>query len=210
MSEDFIASYNKGTLVIKRLFDIFVSIAGLLSLLPFFLVFSLWIKVDSKGPVFFRQTRVGKNGKLFRIFKFRTMVVDAERKGLQITTNSDSRVTKAGTFLRKTKIDELPQLINVFIGDMSFVGPRPEVPKYIDCYPESIKKIVLSVRPGITDRASIEFKDENDMLDSSSEPERTYINDILPIKQKYYVEYVSHISFWGDIKIILDTIGEIM
>ena len=152
---DEIFKKKKFQLFLKRIFDCFVSFIGLIILLPIFLAIAIIIKLDSTGPVFYKQIRVGKNGNTFKIFKFRTMIQDAEKVGLQITVDKDSRITKSGEFLRKTKIDELPQLINVLIGDMSFVGPRPEVPKYVamyDCY----QKNILRLRPGITDIASIE------------------------------------------------------
>lgn len=197
-------------MTIKRSMDLFFSFLGLVFLSPIFLVIAIWIKLDSKGPVFYRQTRVGKNMKPFKIFKFRTMVLDAESRGLQITTSDDGRITKAGIFLRKTKLDELPQLFNVFWGQMSLVGPRPEVPKYVEYYPEEIQKIVFSVPPGITDRASLEFKDENELLRLSKDPEKTYINEILPVKLKYYVDYVENRTMFSDVKIIVDTIREII
>lgn len=190
----------------KRVFDFIASGFGLLLLLPIFIIFALWIKLDSRGPVFFRQERVGRGGKLFLIHKFRTMVVDAERLGLQITVGSDARVTDVGRLLRKHKLDELPQLIDVFLGHMSLVGPRPEVPRYVACYPENMRNLVLSVRPGITDLASIEFKDENEILGSAIDPHVAYVNKILPIKQRYYVEYVNTRTFWGDIILIFKTI----
>ena len=178
---------------------------GLLLLSPVFLIITVLIKLESNGPVFFRQERVGLNGHLFRIHKFRTMLADAERKGLQITVGPDQRITRVGAVLRKYKLDELAQLIDVFVGDMSLVGPRPEVPKYIACYPEAVRAEVLSVRPGITDLASIQFKDENDILGRSSNPERAYMEEVLPIKQNYYVEYVRGRSFLGDLRIIIAT-----
>lgn len=190
----------------KRVFDFIASGFGLLLLLPIFTMFALWIKLDSRGPVFFRQERVGRGGKLFWIHKFRTMVIDAERLGLQITVGSDARVTDVGRLLRKHKLDELPQLIDVFLGHMSLVGPRPEVPRYVACYPENVRNLVLSVRPGITDLASIEFKDENEILGSAIDPHVAYVNKILPIKQRYYVEYVNTRTFWGDIILIFKTI----
>lgn len=191
--------------MLKRFFDLSTSAIAIALIWPILLLISIWIKLDSSGPVFFRQERVGRHGKTFRIFKFRTMTVDAEKKGLQLTVGGDNRVTRAGKFLRKTKLDELPQLFDVLIGNMSIVGPRPEVPKYIDQYPASIRKQVLSVRPGITDRASIEFRNENEILSNSADPEKSYINEILPIKQKYYIEYVNKNSFLGDLKIIWKT-----
>lgn len=191
--------------MLKRFFDLSTSAIAIALIWPILLLISIWIKLDSSGPVFFRQERVGRHGITFRIFKFRTMTVDAEKKGLQLTVGGDNRVTRAGKFLRKTKLDELPQLFDVLIGNMSIVGPRPEVPKYIDQYPASIRKQVLSVRPGITDRASIEFRNENEILSNSADPEKSYINEILPIKQKYYIEYVNKNSFLGDLKIIWET-----
>lgn len=169
--------------MLKRFFDLSTSAIAIALIWPILLLISIWIKLDSSGPVFFRQERVGRHGRTFRIFKFRTMTVDAEKKGLQLTVGGDNRVTRAGKFLRKTKLDELPQLFDVLIGNMSIVGPRPEVPKYIAQYPASIRKQVLSVRPGITDRASIEFRNENEILSNSADPEKSYINEILPIKQ---------------------------
>lgn len=193
-------------LIIKRFFDFFLSCIGLLLLAPVFLLIALAIKLDSPGPVFFRQTRVGKYGKLFSIHKFRSMTVDAPSKGLQITVGADVRITRVGCFLRKYKLDELAQLIDVFKGTMSLVGPRPEVPFYVDFYPDEIRKIVLSVKPGITDLASIEYKNENEILSKSDDPQRTYVNDVLPIKLQYYVDYVQNRSLFGDLKIIFATL----
>lgn len=193
-------------LKLKRIFDLFCSGLGLLFLFPIFLIVAVLIKLESNGPVFFRQTRVGLNGRVFQIHKFRTMSADAELKGLQITVGPDQRITHIGALLRKYKLDELAQLIDVLVGDMSLVGPRPEVPKYIACYPEAVRAEVLSVRPGITDWASIHFKDENDIIGRSSDPERTYMEEILPIKQRYYVEYVRGRSFLGDLRIIIATV----
>ena len=144
----------------KRLLDWIASTLGLLVLFPLFLILAVWIKLDSPGPVFFRQERVGRAGEIFYIHKFRTMVANAKHLGLQITVGADVRVTRVGQWLRKYKIDELPQLLDVWLGHMSLVGPRPEVPRYVACYPEDVRIVVLSVRPGITDKASIEFKDE--------------------------------------------------
>jgi lipopolysaccharide/colanic/teichoic acid biosynthesis glycosyltransferase len=194
----------------KRVFDFLVSGFGLLVLSPVLFSLALWIKLDSKGPVFFRQERVGLGGKLFRIHKFRTMVVDAEQLGLQITVGADSRVTKVGQLLRKYKLDELPQLLDVIIGHMSLVGPRPEVPHYVACYPENVRNLVLSVRPGITDNASIEFKDENKILGQSINPNETYIKEILPIKIQYYLDYVNSRTFFGDFLIIMRTINALV
>lgn len=190
----------------KRLFDWLGSTCGLLVLAPVLVVLALWIKLDSPGPVFFRQERVGRGGQLFRIHKFRTMVTDAERRGLQITVGADARVTRVGQWLRKYKLDELPQLLDVWLGYMSLVGPRPEVPRYVACYPDDVRDMVLSVRPGITDRASIEFKDENEILGRAVDPNVAYVEEILPIKLRYYQEYVANRSFWSDVRIILRTL----
>ena len=190
----------------KRLFDFIASFYGLILLSPIFVLAALWIKIDSRGPIFFRQERVGFQGSLFRIHKFRTMVLDAEKKGKQITVGADSRITTVGSFLRKYKLDELPQLIDVLVGDMSLVGPRPEVPKYIDCYSDDEKHDVLSVKPGITDNASIEFRDESELLASSKDPEAAYINEVLPKKIALYRKYVKERSFFGDVSIIFKTI----
>jgi lipopolysaccharide/colanic/teichoic acid biosynthesis glycosyltransferase len=190
----------------KRIFDWLASGLGLLVLSPVLLALALWIKLDSSGPVFFRQERVGQRGRVFRIHKFRTMVTDAERRGLQITVGADARVTRVGQWLRKYKLDELPQLLDVWLGHMSLVGPRPEVPRYVACYPADVRELVLSVRPGITDRASIEFKDENEILGRAVDPHLAYVNEVLPIKLRYYLAYVQSRSFWGDIGIIFATL----
>lgn len=194
----------------KRLFDWLASTCGLLALAPVLVVLAVWIKLDSAGPVFFRQERVGLGGKLFRIHKFRTMVTDAERRGLQITVGADARVTRVGQWLRKYKLDELPQLLDVWLGHMSLVGPRPEVPGYVACYPADVRDVVLSVRPGITDRASIEFKDENEILGRAADPHLAYVNEVLPIKLRYYVDYVAQRSFWSDVGIIVATIRSLV
>jgi lipopolysaccharide/colanic/teichoic acid biosynthesis glycosyltransferase len=190
----------------KRIFDWVASGLGLLMLSPVLLALALWIKLDSPGPVFFRQERVGLCGRVFRIHKFRTMVTNAERLGLQITVGADARVTRVGQWLRKYKLDELPQLLDVWLGHMSLVGPRPEVPRYVACYPADVRELVLSVRPGITDRASIEYKDENEILGRAADPHWAYVNEVLPVKLGYYIDYVANRSFWSDIGIILMTI----
>jgi lipopolysaccharide/colanic/teichoic acid biosynthesis glycosyltransferase len=190
----------------KQFFDFITSFCGLILLSPIFVLTALWIKIDSKGPIFFRQERVGFQGVPFRIHKFRTMVSGAEKIGKQISIVGDSRITTSGGFLRKYKLDELPQLIDVVVGEMSLVGPRPEVLKYIDYYSDDEKQDVLSVKPGITDNASIEFRDENDLLASSKDPESTYINEVLPKKIALYRKYVKERSFFGDIAIIFKTI----
>lgn len=189
----------------KRLFDITASGLGLVILSPLLLAVALWIKLDSPGPVFFRQVRVGRHNRDFRIFKFRTMRVGSD-SGSQITVGGrDPRVTTCGYFLRKTKIDELPQLINVFIGDMSLVGPRPEVRHYVDYWtPEQMR--VLDVRPGITDPASIRYCNESELLANADDPENFYINVIMQDKIKLYLDYVERNSFWYDIRIIFRTL----
>lgn len=196
-------------LIIKRIFDVIVAVIGLIMLLLFFIVVAFIIKIDSRGPVFYKQLRIGKDKRGFMIFKFRTMIVDAEKNGMQITVGGDSRITKSGHILRKFKIDELPQLINVLLGDMSFVGPRPEVPKYVAMYNEDQMNI-LKVRPGITELASIEYRDENILLAQSSNPEDTYINEIMPRKILLNIEYLRNISFFYDVKLILKTIYKII
>ncbi|MGI2059784.1 sugar transferase [Shewanella baltica] len=193
----------------KRLFDVVCASLGIFVLIPLFLIIAVWIKLDSNGPVFFRQVRVGLNGVPFRIHKFRTMGLNSESVG-RLTVGNDPRVTRSGQFLRKSKIDELPQLIDVVVGNMSLVGPRPEVQEFIDCYPDVIRSEVLSVRPGITDLASIEMVDENEILANYSDSKKAYIEHILPIKQQYYVEYVRNISLLGDVVIILKTIFKIV
>jgi lipopolysaccharide/colanic/teichoic acid biosynthesis glycosyltransferase len=202
-------SRQPGSALAKRLFDLVAAGAGLLVLAPLLLLLALWIKLDSRGPVFFRQERVGRAGVLFRIHKFRTMRVDAERHG-QLTVGKDSRVTGAGAFLRKSKLDELPQLIDVLVGSMSLVGPRPEVPKYVAHYPAEVKDLVLSVRPGITDWASIKMIDENEILGAAADPERAYIEEVLPQKLAYYVAYAQGHTLLDDIKIIFATLAKII
>ena len=193
----------------KRLFDICASAFGILILTVPFIIVSIAIKIESKGPVIFKQERVGLNGKHFKIWKFRSMVVNAESKGLQITSKEDCRVTKVGKIIRKLKIDELAQLFNVLFGQMSFVGPRPEVPKYVEMYTEEQRK-VLSVKPGITDLASIEYCDENNLLDSSEDPEKTYIEEIMPKKLALNIEYIEKAGFFYDIGLIFKTFARIL
>lgn len=193
---------------LKRTFDILFSSIGLLMLLPVFVVMAVWIKADSEGPVFYRQVRVGMHGKLFRIFKFRSMRLGSD-KASQITIGErDSRITRSGIIIRKYKLDELPQLINVFIGDMSFVGPRPEVPKYVDLYTEA-QRHVLDVRPGITDMASIKYINENELLGKANNPEDYYIHTIMPDKLSINLEYVKNNSFMDDVTIIFKTLSKI-
>lgn len=195
--------------MLKRAFDIVASGLGLLVLSPLFLVVAIWIKLDSPGPVFFRQVRVGRYNKDFRIFKFRTMRTGSD-KGSQLTIGGrDPRVTRAGYWLRKFKIDELPQLINVFVGDMSLVGPRPEVRRYVDLYtPEQMH--VLDVRPGITDAASIKFRNESEFLKQVDDPEKHYVEVLMPMKLDLYLQYVNYHSFKGDIRLILETLWTVI
>ena len=195
--------------MIKKAFDLSASFVGLILLSPLFLFVAIWIKLGSKGSVFFRQERVGLNGESFKIHKFRTMKVLAESEG-RLTVGLDSRITPSGHFLRKYKIDELPQLIDVFFGKMSLVGPRPEVQEFIDLYPEDIKSRVLSVKPGITDMASIEMSNENDILGKYDDARQAYIDIILPIKQKHYLAYVDKHNMWLDLKIILLTLKKVI
>jgi len=196
---------RKLQLVLKRAMDIVISGGALLVIWPVLLLIALAIKIDDPGPVFYRQVRVGKDGKEFRIFKFRTMVVDADKKGLAITVGRDNRITRMGRLLRKTKLDELAQLINVFIGEMSFVGPRPEVPKYVNMYTPYQRQVLL-VRPGITDYASIAYRNENDLLEGAEDPEKMYIDVIMPDKIELNMKYLREISPLADIRLILSTI----
>ena len=192
-----------------RFFDFILSLVGLVVLAPIFIVLAIWIKIDSKGPVFYKQVRVGQNDIDFGLFKFRSMVVDADKKGLITVGGRDPRITRSGYFIRKYKLDELPQLINVLVGDMSLVGPRPEVRKYVDLYTYEQQK-VLSVKPGITDYASIEYMDENEILGKSSDPEKTYIEEIMPEKIKYNMKYIQNKNVSEYFKIIFLTLLKIV
>lgn len=194
---------------IKRCFDIFASGVGLIVLSPLFLVLAVWIKCDSPGPVFYRQVRVGRGNKDFRIFKFRSMRLGSDNGSLVTIGGRDPRITKSGLLIRKFKFDELPQLINVFVGDMSLVGPRPEVRHYINYWTEE-QMHVLDVRPGITDPASIKFINENELLEKVSDPEDYYINVIMQEKINLYLEYVERAGFWYDIMLIFKTISVIL
>lgn len=200
---------KKPTLFIKRVFDIIMSIIGLIILGIPMLIIAIIIKITSKGPIFYKQTRVKKNNEDFKILKFRTMIIDADKKGMQITVGRDPRITKIGHILRKTKVDELPQLINVLKGDMSFVGPRPEVRKYVNMY-DGYQKNVLKIKPGITDLASIEYRDESSILGESENPEKTYIEEIMPIKLSLNLKYMNSFSFFYDIKLIFKTLIKIV
>ena len=188
----------------KRLFDIVASGCGLIVLSPLFLILAVWIKLDSPGPVFYRQVRVGRGNKDFRMFKFRSMRVGSGKGSLVTIGGHDPRITRSGYFIRKFKLDEFPQLINVFVGDMSLVGPRPEVRHYVDYWtPEQMH--VLDVRPGITDHASIKFRNENELMEVASDPEKYYIEVIMQEKIKLYLEYVQNHSLLGDIGLIFKT-----
>ncbi len=195
--------------MLKRVFDIFFSFLGILVLSPLFFIVALLIIVENGFPIFYTQKRVGKKGVEFSLLKFRTMIKDADKNGLLTVGGRDARITKVGYYLRKTKVDEFPQLINVLLGDMSLVGPRPEVKKYTDLYTEKQKR-VLSVKPGITDYASIEFVDENDLLGKSENPEETYIKEIMPKKLELNLKYVQQSSIITDIAIIFRTIAKII
>lgn len=193
----------------KRIFDLAASAAGLLLLCPLFLALAVWIKCDSPGPVFYRQTRVGRHNRDFRLFKFRSMRVGSDRKGLITVGGHDPRVTRSGYFIRKYKLDELPQLINVFRGEMSLVGPRPEVRRYVDLYtPEQMH--VLDVRPGITDPASIRYRNENELLAQAADPETYYREVVMQDKLRINLRYVRTRTFFGDLRLIFATFWEIV
>ena len=192
--------------MLKRTFDFLASFFGLLLLSPLILCIAVWVKCDSKGPIFYRQVRVGKDGREFKLFKFRSMRVGADRAGLLTLGDRDPRVTRSGFWLRKTKLDELPQLFNVLVGDMSLVGPRPEVSKYVALYtPE--QREVLSVRPGITDTASLEMRNEAELMAQQADPEGYYVNVQIPLKIKLAKEYIAQQSLLSDLKLIVRTIG---
>lgn len=200
---------RKPQLIAKRAMDIVLSACALAILWPLLLLIALAIWIDDPGPVFYRQVRVGRNGKTFRIFKFRSMVMDADKKGLAITVGRDSRITRVGAVLRKTKLDELAQLLNVLFGQMSFVGPRPEVPKYVELYTPYQRQVLL-VRPGITDYASIAYRNENDLLAGAPNPETMYIEQIMPDKIELNMKYLREISPLADIKLILKTVAAVV
>jgi len=194
--------------VAKRLFDLLVSGVALVLLLPLLIIIAIVILIDAGCPVLYRQTRVGRNGTTFHILKFRTMVPGADARGT-LTVSGDSRITRVGAYLRRYKLDELPQFLNVVLGDMSLVGPRPEVPEFVEHYSSVDKAIILSVRPGITDNASVEFKDENALLDAAVDPNTRYVEEILPIKLSLYRSYVANQTFGEDISILLKTVRTI-
>lgn len=192
----------------KRLCDIVLSAFGLIIFCPLFLVLSIWVALDSTGGVFYRQTRVGRGGRDFKLLKFRSMRIGADKKGLITIGDKDARITKSGYYIRKYKFDELPQLINVLKGDMSFVGPRPEVRKYVDLYTAE-QLCVLNVRPGITDPASIQYSNENELLEKAENPEQYYINTVMPDKLRINLEYLEKRTLWSDFKVIIKTISKV-
>lgn len=200
---------KRGSLLAKRIFDIVVSALMLIVLFPVFLILALIIKIDSKGPVFYRQVRVTSYGKLFKIFKFRTMVQNADKIGTQVTVNNDSRVTKIGSFLRKYRLDELSQLIDVFRGTMTFVGVRPEVPKYVEHYTDEMLATLL-LPAGITNKTSIYYKNESELLDKSSDVDKTYIEQVLPEKMKYNLKGLREFNFFSDIRIMFMTVAAML
>lgn len=202
-------SLIKKSFLLKRIFDIIFALLGVVALFPFFLIISLLIMLDSRGSIFYRQVRVGKNNVDFLLLKFRTMQSGAEKKGLLTVGNKDNRITRMGYYLRKYKLDELPQLFNVLLGNMSLVGPRPEVRKYVNLY-NTVQRQVLSIKPGITDYASIEYSNENEILAKASDPEQVYINEIMPHKLSLNLKYMHEKSFATDIKIIFKTFAKIV
>ncbi len=194
----------------KRAFDLLVGGAGLLLAAPLMLALALWVKADSPGPALFRQQRVRQGGRMFNILKFRTMRAGSDGQGPAVTAAGDARITRAGAWLRHTKLDELPQLLNVLRGEMSLVGPRPEVPRYMALYEPAVRERILSVRPGITDLAALEFRDEERLLAAAPDVERAYVEQILPVKQRYYLDYVARHSVGGDVRILLNTLAALL
>lgn len=199
-----ILSNKRASLVCKRVFDIVVSAIMLVVLSPLFLILSIAIKIDSRGPVFFRQVRITQYGREFRIHKFRTMVSGADKMGTQVTVGADPRITKVGAMLRGCRLDEIPQLIDILSGDMSFVGTRPEVPKYVESYTDEMMATLL-LPAGVTSEASIRYKDEAELLDSADDVDKTYVEQVLPDKMQYNLRGIQHYSFWGDIRIMFMT-----
>ena len=197
------------SLIMKRIFDIVMSLLLLMILSPVFLVVSIWIKLDSKGPVFFRQVRVTTYGKQFRIFKFRTMCENAEKKGSLVTVGNDSRITKVGEKIRHCRLDEIPQLLNVLAGDMTFVGTRPEVVKYVNAYSDEMYATLL-LPAGITSVASIQYKDEDEILSKANNPDDAYIHEVLPDKMKYNLASIENFSFLNEIKIMANTLKAVI
>lgn len=208
-----ILKQKKIMLLLKRFLDFIGSLILLILLSPILIILAILIKIDSKGPVFYRQERVTTNGKIFKIFKFRTMIQDADKRGALITGKQDSRITRIGNKIRKCRLDELPQLINILKGEMSFVGTRPEVKKYVDMYTDEMKATLL-MPAGVTSMASIKFKDENEIISKQTKSGKTideaYVNDILPEKMKWNLEYIKKFSILEDIKICIETIGKVV
>jgi len=204
-----ILNKRKFSLALKRVFDVVVSLIILTLLSPFFLLLAIAIKLDSKGPVFYRQTRVGRYNTDFKIFKFRTMVLDADKIGPPLTVGDDPRITRMGRIIRKLRLDEFSQLLNVLNGSMSLVGPRPEVRKYVEAYTPEYMATLL-IRPGITATSSIAFKDEDRLLNAAENPEQVYIEQILPLKMAYNLEYMKNITLFNDIKIMFQTVGAVL
>ncbi len=204
-----ILAEHLGSLVAKRCFDIVFSILLLVVLSPVFLVISIWIRCDSQGPVFYRQERITQYGKVFRIFKFRTMVTDADRIGTLVTVGNDSRITRVGAKIRKVRLDEIPQLLNILTGDMTFVGTRPEVKKYVDAYSDSMYATLL-LPAGVTSVASIAYKDEDILLEKSDNPDQTYIQDILPEKMKYNLKALEEFSFLAELETMVNTVRAVL
>lgn len=204
-----ILAKRKFSLAIKRGFDLVVSLILLIILSPIILILAILIKLDSKGPVFYRQERITTNGKMFKIFKFRTMVQNADKIGTLVTVGNDSRITRIGKIIRKVRLDELPQLINVLKGEMTFVGTRPEVKKYVDKYTDEMKATLL-MPAGITSVASIKYKDEDEILEKAvkngKDTDEAYVEEVLPEKMKFNLEYINKFSFWYDIKVCIDTV----
>lgn len=200
---------KKIQICLKRIFDVIIALILLIILSPAMLVIAIAIKLNSKGTVFFRQVRITQYGREFKIFKFRTMVTNAEKIGTQVTVESDPRITKVGSKIRKLRLDELPQLFNILLGDMSFVGTRPEVPKYVDKYSDEMKATLL-LRAGVTSEASIKYKDEDLLLSTSKNVDETYMNDILPSKMTYNIESLKRFSFLGELKVMLKTVLEVL
>lgn len=194
----------------KRLFDVLLSALALLILSPLMLAVAVAVRVDSPGPAIFRQTRVGRGGRPFSMLKFRSMATAQAPGASVLTVADDARVTRVGALLRSSKLDELPQLVNVLTGDMSLVGPRPEVPRYVALYPPRLRDLIFSVRPGITDEASIEFRNESDLLAGAADPEKRYLEEILPRKLEIYARYARERSFAGDLRILLRTVGRVV
>ena len=200
---------RRGSLLVKRVFDFSLALLLLVLLSPIFLICALWIKLDSKGPVFFRQERVTTYGKIFKIHKFRTMVTGADKQGSQITVNNDSRVTRSGAFLRKYKLDEIPQLLDILAGNMSFVGTRPEVLKYVQKY-TPVMRATLLLPAGITSQASIKYKDESSLIENAADVDHVYLTQVLPQKMKFNLASIRHFSLWSDVNTMFQTVVAVL